>query len=173
MPKRQIKRKHVFNLTLNEEEREALDRIAAWHGCSRSKALRAMIVARGNQIAMAPGQGEDPEFDWSEWEKTLRYQDLVNHIWPQNNWLLEPEDLPKIDALVASLPHTRERRVIQAHYGLGGWKWKGDQHGPMTLTAISKEFGVTLERIRQLESRGLRWLRHPRRLSMLEKQPDS
>ena len=42
----------------------------------------------------------------------------------------------------------RERKVIELRYGLGG-----DE--PMTLEEVGHEFGVTRERIRQIESRAL------------------
>ena len=52
--------------------------------------------------------------------------------------------------MVASLPE-RERAVLELRYGLAGRE-------PMTLDEIGLEFGVTRERIRQVESRALRRL---------------
>ncbi|WP_461642967.1 sigma-70 family RNA polymerase sigma factor [Ligilactobacillus equi] len=46
----------------------------------------------------------------------------------------------------------RERRIIELRYGLNGGE-------PQTLEEISKVFGVTRERIRQIESKALRKLR--------------
>ncbi len=54
----------------------------------------------------------------------------------------------------------RERRVIERRFGL-----IGDRQD--TLTEIGKEIGVTRERIRQIESRALRKLRHPSRSKRL------
>ena len=48
----------------------------------------------------------------------------------------------------------RERRVVQLRYGLNG-----DE--PMTLQAIAEEFHVTRDRIRQIEGKAMRRLRHP------------
>jgi RNA polymerase primary sigma factor len=50
----------------------------------------------------------------------------------------------------------RERRVLQLRYGLT------DGH-QRTLEEVGKRFGVTRERIRQIEAKGLRKLRHPSR----------
>ena len=50
----------------------------------------------------------------------------------------------------------RERRVLQLRFGLTD----GQQR---TLEEVGKRFGVTRERIRQIEAKGLRKLRHPSR----------
>jgi RNA polymerase primary sigma factor len=51
---------------------------------------------------------------------------------------------------------TRESRVLQLRYGLLDEKIR-------TLEEVSREFGVTRERIRQIEAKALRKLRHPSR----------
>ena len=55
----------------------------------------------------------------------------------------------------------RERKVIELRFGLA------DGH-PRTLEEVGKEFGVTRERIRQIESKTLAKLRHPSRSSKLK-----
>ena len=50
----------------------------------------------------------------------------------------------------------REREVIGLRFGIGG-------PGPYTLERIGQVFGVTRERIRQIEAKALRKLRHPSR----------
>ncbi len=50
----------------------------------------------------------------------------------------------------------RERRVLQLRFGLI------DDH-ERTLEEVGKRFGVTRERIRQIEGMALRKLRHPSR----------
>jgi RNA polymerase primary sigma factor len=54
----------------------------------------------------------------------------------------------------------REQRIIQMRFGLT------DGH-PRTLEEVGREFGVTRERIRQIESKTLAKLRHPSRAQML------
>jgi len=54
----------------------------------------------------------------------------------------------------------REQRIIQLRFGLT------DGH-PRTLEEVGQEFGVTRERIRQIESKTLAKLRHPSRAQML------
>ena len=55
----------------------------------------------------------------------------------------------------------RERKVISLRFGLE------DGH-PHTLEEVGREFGVTRERIRQIESKTLAKLRHPSRSSKLK-----
>ncbi len=55
----------------------------------------------------------------------------------------------------------RERKVIELRFGLA------DGH-PRTLEEVGREFGVTRERIRQIESKTLAKLRHPSRSSKLK-----
>ena len=50
----------------------------------------------------------------------------------------------------------RERRVIEERFGLNG-------EAPKTLEVIGRSFGHTRERIRQIEAKALRKLRHPSR----------
>jgi RNA polymerase primary sigma factor len=59
----------------------------------------------------------------------------------------------------------REQKIIQLRFGLA------DGH-PRTLEEVGKEFGVTRERIRQIESKTLAKLRHPSRAQMLKEYLD-
>src|SRR5207237_9398236 len=54
----------------------------------------------------------------------------------------------------------REQRVVRLRFGL-------DDGQMRTLEEVGKEFGVTRERIRQIESKTLAKLRHPMRSSRL------
>lgn len=54
----------------------------------------------------------------------------------------------------------REERVLRLRYGL-------DDNRPRTLEEVGREFNVTRERIRQIEAKAIRKLRHPTRAKKL------
>lgn len=60
----------------------------------------------------------------------------------------------------------REERVLRLRYGL-------DDNRPRTLEEVGREFGVTRERIRQIEAKAIRKLRHPTRAKRLGDFRDS
>ena len=55
----------------------------------------------------------------------------------------------------------RENKVLKMRFGLAGSK-------PLTLEEVGRHFGVTRERIRQIESKAIRKLRHPSRKRRLQ-----
>lgn len=66
----------------------------------------------------------------------------------------------KIDEVLSFLTD-QEEEVLRSRFGLG-------ESEPKTLEEIGKIFGVTRERIRQIEAKALRKLRHPSKLKQLE-----
>ena len=62
---------------------------------------------------------------------------------------------------VLSTLNPREQRVLQLRFGLEDGRSR-------TLEEVGKEFGVTRERIRQIEAKALRKLRHPSRSKRLK-----
>ncbi len=65
----------------------------------------------------------------------------------------------QIDEVLDSLTE-REKRVLQLRFGLEDGRSR-------TLEEVGREFGVTRERIRQIEAKALRKLRHPSRSKKL------
>ena len=69
--------------------------------------------------------------------------------------LLEESQINILDTALNSLDN-RERKVVEMRYGIG-------HPEPMTLHAIADAFSLTTERMRQIEAKALRKLRHPSR----------
>ncbi|PKN96911.1 MAG: RNA polymerase subunit sigma [Chloroflexi bacterium HGW-Chloroflexi-5] len=66
----------------------------------------------------------------------------------------------KIEEVLESLP-PREARILRLRFGL-------ENGHNYTLEEVGEKFGLTRERIRQIESKALRRLRHPRRARQLK-----
>lgn len=85
---------------------------------------------------------------------------LVSEI-PSPEEQLDQTDMARcIDDALSGLKE-REREVIRLRFGLG------DRGYGATLEEIGQRFGVTRERIRQIEAKALRRLRHPNRSDTL------
>ena len=78
-----------------------------------------------------------------------------------------PEDMASYELLKGHIVEVldtlseRERKVLELRFGLV-------DHNPRTLEEVGKVFGVTRERIRQIEAKALRKLRHPSRSRKLK-----
>ena len=66
----------------------------------------------------------------------------------------------QLDEVLKTLTE-REKKVLRLRFGL-------DDHKARTLEEVGKEFDVTHERIRQIEAKALRKLRHPSRSRKLK-----
>jgi RNA polymerase primary sigma factor len=66
----------------------------------------------------------------------------------------------KIEDVLDTLP-PREARILKLRFGLENGR-------TYTLEEVGEKFGLTRERIRQIESKALRRLRHPRRSRQLK-----
>src|SRR5262249_33171699 len=78
----------------------------------------------------------------------------------------DPSEVPSFRLLRGKLTHVlsslnaRERRVLELRVGLGDGYSR-------TLEDVGKQFCVTRERIRQIEAKALRKMRHPTRIRQL------
>ena len=134
-------------LTLELGYEPSVAELAAALDVSEEKVMEIM------QIAREPASLETPIGE----EDDSSLGDFVadsNVVTPEGN--VESVMLREhIDALLGDLKE-RERQVIVLRFGLE------DGH-PRTLEEVGKEFNVTRERIRQIEAKALRKLRHPSR----------
>ena len=96
------------------------------------------------------GEEEDTRLsDFIEDESSAAPTDAVSYT------MLKEQMLSVLDTLTP-----REEKVLRLRYGL-------DDGRPRTLEEVGKEFNVTRERIRQIEAKALRKLRHPSRSKRL------
>ncbi len=65
----------------------------------------------------------------------------------------------RVDEVLSTLS-PREARILRLRFGL-------DDNHPYTLEEVGDKFGLTRERIRQIEGKALRRLRHPCRARQL------
>lgn len=78
------------------------------------------------------------------------------------------EEMQKAFQDVIKTLSPREQGVIVLRFGLSGYTFRGeDVVKPMSLEEVGKAYDLTKERIRQIEAKALRKLRHPKRLDRL------
>ena len=138
----------VSRMLLQEKGREPTpDEIAEEMGIEVSKVREIQKIAQDPVSLETPiGEEEDSHLgDFIEDDKTQTPSDSVSAI------MLKEQLLLVLDTLTP-----REEKVLRLRYGI-------DDGKPRTLEEVGKEFNVTRERIRQIEAKALRKLRHPSR----------
>ena len=110
------------------------------------------------KIAQEPVSLETPigEEEDSHLGDFIQDESIPTPVEATNQTLLHEQ----LDEVVSTLTE-REQRVIKLRFG-----W--DDGRPKTLEEVGKEFNVTRERIRQIEAKALRKLRHPSRSRKLK-----
>jgi RNA polymerase primary sigma factor len=109
--------------------------------------VRSMMDASQHAIALEKPVGEDGD---SEFGDFIEDQDSPSPVDSATQHLLEET----IEEVLSELT-PRQSHILRLRFGLGG----GEPH---TLEEIANKFGLSRERIRQLEKEALRRLRHPR-----------
>lgn len=109
--------------------------------------VRAMMDASQHAIALERPVGEEGD---SEFGDFIEDQDTPSPVDSATQHLLQET----IEEVLAELT-PRQSHILRLRFGLGG----GEPH---TLEEIANKFGLSRERIRQLEKEALRRLRHPR-----------
>ena len=139
----------------NELQREpSLDELAEVCDMEPDKGLE-ILERDKNVVSLDTPIKEDEDSSLVEFiPSDANLDDVVIHEVEQKN-LRE-----KIDELLTGL-NDQEQKVLRMRFGL-------DDDDPKTLEEIGKVFGVTRERIRQIEAKAIRKLRHPSRLKQLK-----
>ncbi|HLE14104.1 MAG TPA: sigma-70 family RNA polymerase sigma factor [Anaerolineales bacterium] len=105
------------------------------------------------KISWTPLSLESPVGDDEESELGMFVEDETT---PSPAQYVYHEMLQERVSEVLSTLSPREARVLKLRFGLG-------EDRPYTLEEVGRKFGLTRERIRQIEGKALRRLRHPRR----------
>ncbi len=139
----------------NELQREpSLDELAEVCDMEPDKIIE-ILKRDKNVVSLDTPIKEDEDSSLVEFiPSDANLDDVVIHEVEQKN-LRE-----KIDELLTGL-NEQEQKVLRMRFGL-------DDDDPKTLEEIGKVFGVTRERIRQIEAKAIRKLRHPSRLKQLK-----
>ena len=143
----------VQRVLLQELGREPLpEEIAEKMGVTVERVREIQKIAQDPVSLETPiGEEEDSHLgDFIEDEKTITPSDSVAFS------MLKEQLLGVLDTLTP-----REEKVLRLRYGI-------DDGKPRTLEEVGKEFNVTRERIRQIEAKALRKLRHPSRSKRLK-----
>ncbi len=109
--------------------------------------VRGMMDASQHAIALERPVGDDGD---SEFGDFIEDQDSPSPVESATQHLLQET----IEEVLSELT-PRQSHILRLRFGLGG----GEPH---TLEEIANKFGLSRERIRQLEKEALRSLRHPR-----------
>ncbi len=128
------------------------EEIAAELGIPEDRVREIQKIAQDPVSLETPiGEEEDSHLsDFIEDEGSTAPTDAVSFT------MLKEQLLGILDTLTP-----REEKVLRLRYGL-------DDGRPRTLEEVGKEFNVTRERIRQIEAKALRKLRHPSRSKRLK-----
>ncbi|MBE5739921.1 MAG: RNA polymerase sigma factor RpoD [Clostridiales bacterium] len=143
----------VQRVLLQELGREPTpSEIAEKMGVTEERVREIQKIAQDPVSLETPiGEEEDSHLgDFIEDEKTTTPSDSVAFT------MLKEQLLGVLDTLTP-----REEKVLRLRYGI-------DDGKPRTLEEVGKEFNVTRERIRQIEAKALRKLRHPSRSKKLK-----
>ena len=110
------------------------------------------------QVSWLPLSLESPVGDDEESELGMFIEDELTPTPAQSVYQSMLKE--KIDEVLGTLT-PREARILRLRFGL-------DTGVPYTLEEVGEKFGLTRERIRQIEGKALRRLRHPRRARQLK-----
>ena len=144
-------RRHQHRLLQEFGREPSIDELADAVGFTPSKVRDVLKVAQQPSSLDKPvGEDEGSSLgDFIQDEQTMAPFDATSSS------LLREQIMEVLGTL-----NPRERRVLELRFGL-------IDHRPRTLEEVGQEFGLTRERIRQIEGNAMRRLRHPARTQKL------
>jgi len=142
----------VRNLLQTLGREPTTEEIAKEMGVSEEKVREIQKIAQ-ETISLDTPVGEEEDSNLGTF---LQDESALNPAESATNLMLKEQLLDVLNTLTP-----REQKVIMLRYGV-------DDGHPRTLEEVGKEFNVTRERIRQIEAKALKKLRHPSRSKRLK-----
>ena len=138
---------------LQEFGREATPEELADEMHMSAQRIQALLKMAQQPISLQTPIGEEGD---------VSFGDLIEDKSAENPWETTSAHLlkEKLTDVLATLTE-RERHIVEMRFGLAD----GNEH---TLEEIGQQYKVTRERIRQIEAKALRKLRHPTRIRHLQ-----
>ena len=147
-----IKERNILTQTLKKEPTS--QELADYLGTTKEK-IEYLLQISQDILSLDQTIDEDEDIILSD---TIPDNSMVN----PGEYLENAEYRAKIDKMLKTLT-PREERIIRLRYGL-------DDNVVHTLEDIAKEFDITRERVRQLEIKAIRRLRHPSRIKIIKEK---
>ena len=136
-----------------EMGREAtLEELAPRMEMTEDKVLKVLKIAK-EPISMASPVGDDEDSHLGDF---IEDEGIMSPV----EWATVAGLRETTEQILAGLSE-REAKVLRMRFGI-------DMHTDYTLEEVGKQFDVTRERIRQIEAKALRKLRHPARSEVLK-----
>jgi RNA polymerase primary sigma factor len=148
--------RHIYKI--NHELEQKLGRVPTTEELAAELNLSVKKVQWILKVSWLPLSLESPVGDDEESELGMFIEDEFSPTPLQSAYQSMLRD--KLAEVLSTLS-PREARIIQMRFGLGD----GNVY---TLEEVGQKFGLTRERIRQIEGKALRRLRHPRRTRQLK-----
>lgn len=142
-------------VSVSQQQKARLTKMAATQSGNRSAFVRQLIDLLYSVWEMQPSDVSVEEIDFSSYFYHLGAVAIAERIYGQRwaPWFPAPTLIDAVDEGLERLD-PREARILRLHAGMGCL--------PLSLRKIADRFGLSLERIRQIEYYALRKLRHPR-----------
>jgi RNA polymerase primary sigma factor len=134
----------VNRALVNETGREPTPEELAQRTGIPAKKVRLILESSRKPLSLETPIGEDSELgDFLEDKQTA----------PPSDSLLRQDLTTQVERALGTVS-PKEREILRLRFGIG-------KEGEQTLEEVGQQFSVTRERIRQIEAKALRKLRHP------------
>ena len=139
-------------LTQILQREPTVNEIAEEMGENVNKIYQIQYISQ-EPISLEKAIGEDEESTLGDF---ISDNSILNPL----EYTIHEEFKEELEKLLKGL-QPKEEKIIRLRYGLDGGR-------PHTLEEVGREFNVTRERIRQIEAKAIRYLRHPSRQKVLK-----